>query len=113
MSTSLKTHMGDGIAWTPMTADVVLKPGWQFFRRLHTFDPDAGGRKVTLPDARELTVGSPIFILLNINGTHSILVEDNAGGVVDAAFGPDEGMILGLADNTTQAGTWYARTAAL
>lgn len=89
-----------------MSADVVIKAGWP---RLLTFDPDAAGRKVTLPDARDLQhVGGPHFWLENIDTVNSIEVEDAAGGTVVAALGPEETAIIGLIDNTTLAGTWQA-----
>lgn len=95
--------MGGARRHAPMSADVTLKAGWE---RVQTLEPDASGRKVVLPDARTLRPGGPQFVLINIDATESLEVEDAAGGTVIAALAAQEGVFLGLADATTLAGTW-------
>jgi hypothetical protein len=98
---TIETFFGGGRNHA-LTGNLTLKAGWP---RLHTLDPDGAGREVNLPDARLLRLGSPQFILLNIDATHGIAVKDNAGGTV-LTLAAQEGVILSLSQNSTAAGRW-------
>ena len=110
MSVSLETFMGGGRAYTPMTGDVTLT---RASPRMITVDPNAAGRKIVLPDATLLKLGSPRFIILNINGTNTVEIEDADGGTVLSALGTSQGAVVALSENATSAGRWLTRVSSL
>lgn len=74
--------------------------------RIQVVTPDVGGRTLTLPDARLMHLGGPAFYILSVD--HGFFVKDSAGGaIVTVQFG-EQAVVIGLFDNITAAGGWFA-----
>lgn len=108
MSVSLAAFMGGGRLHSPLSSNLALKAAWASSYRIHTLDPDAAGREVSLPSALLLKLGGPQFILLNIDAALSAAVKDFAGGTV-LTLAAMEGVQLYLAGNSAAAGNWIFR----
>jgi len=76
--------------------------------RVLTVVPAGPGGVVTLPDARRLRRGGPIFTVTNRSATDSVAVVDAAAGAV-ATIPTGKAWDVYLLDNATAAGTWEAR----
>lgn len=62
------------------------------------------GQTVTLPNATTMTKGAMVFNISN-TGTYPLRVVGNTGSVLGFIY-PNESASIGLADNSTAAGTW-------
>lgn len=62
------------------------------------------GQKVTLPDATTLAEGSNLYNINNL-GAYPLKIVNNAGSTLGFVF-PNCPVTVGLADNSTAAGTW-------
>lgn len=75
------------------------------------------GMDVTMPDARLLKTGGPIFYLCNVNLTFDLEIKDYTGGTLLAALkggngaggGNGELARMYLVDNLTAAGIWIVQ----
>jgi hypothetical protein len=63
------------------------------------------GKSVTLPDARTLGLGGPLFIVDNTKGGYPCGIRDNAGTLLMAVAAGGEAFVS-LKDNSTAAGIW-------
>lgn len=88
------------LSWPADSFDSVADP---VFARLTDVTPDSGGHSITLPDAREVSVGYDGFFS-NL-GANPFTLRDNAGGTI-ATVAAGEVRYIYLQSNTTAAGTW-------
>jgi hypothetical protein len=68
--------------------------------------PTTYGQTVTLPSATTMSKGSTVFNIRNA-GNYPLKVLDAAGTILGFIF-PQTSVVIGLADNSTSAGTWVA-----
>ncbi|MDC7704041.1 hypothetical protein [Vogesella indigofera] len=71
---------------------------------LQAINTTAFGQSVTLPDARTLTAGVPVFGISN-TGSFPLMVLDN-GGALLGFVGPQSEVIASLSGKVTAAGVW-------
>lgn len=67
--------------------------------------PDAGGHNITLPDARDVSVGTD-FLIVNVGAASFNLLKNDTALLSAVASG--NAIYFWLTDNSTAAGTWMA-----
>lgn len=76
--------------------------------RVWSVAPSADNWKVKLPDARLLTLGSNVFVVVNEHATRVVLVVNNAGVTVATLTG-HQAAKCSLEAQASAAGTWRTR----
>lgn len=95
-----------GAYYEAIASNLVLKPCDAKVRRVLCLDPQSSDLHVELPDARDLLLGFPLFVIVNLSSTYNLGVREsgegsNAGNILTEYY-----CILSLYANSTQAGTW-------
>jgi hypothetical protein len=75
--------------------------------RMQVWTPDAGSRALTLPDARDIHISVPTFVLVNASGSYDYEVKYNDGTTLIGTLAAGDAVEMYLKDNSTQNGVWY------
>lgn len=98
--------MGGGIKRN-ISGNITLTSG---SKRVQVLDPQGAGYYVRLPDAQTMLPGGPCFYIVNVNGSHDLLIKDYDGTTLyTLVAGNDDVVTIVLVDNSSQAGVWFAR----